>query len=298
MDLSGVTLQKLRLFVLVFEQGSFNQAAQEMAMSQSAVSQHIKGLEQALGVSLLIRSPQGVRPSAMGELVYTHAVQILQTLEKLGETVNQRQLQERQQLSLGATSGVSHYLLPSWIRRFQQAQPNVRFSVETGFVKDIVQGVIDRRYAFGLTVGELNVPAAALVTGQVIRQVEYLVVVPATHHWIGQTTVTAEQLMAAPFLNRRPTSHVRLWLESYLEPAIILNTVAEFDSPSTIIQAVLSDLGVSILPEYVIKDEVDRGEIVPLRIEAMRLIRPFQLFWKKEQPLNALQNAFLTYAIV
>ena len=54
MDLSGITLQKLRLFVLVYERGSFNQAAQEMMMSQAAVSQHIKGLEQVLGVRCFV----------------------------------------------------------------------------------------------------------------------------------------------------------------------------------------------------------------------------------------------------
>ncbi len=293
MDLNGVTLQKLRLFVLVYDKGSFNQAAQSLNMSQSAVSQHIQSLEQVLGTALFVRTPQGVRPTQAGDIVYNDASKMLAVLEKMGQSISNVREQAQQRLALGATPGVSVYLLPAWIKRFQENHLDITLALETILTANLVQGVMDGRYVFGVTVGALDDLIKPEVAYQVLSEIGYFVVVPANHSWAEQMTVTMEQLITAPFLNRRPTSRSRNWLETKLGGSTRLNTVAEFDTPSGIIQAVLNELGVSILPEHAIKREVERGDVVSIPLDGLQLSRPLLLLWKKNQPWSATQEAFL-----
>ncbi|MEM7032618.1 MAG: LysR family transcriptional regulator, partial [Chloroflexota bacterium] len=277
----------------VYDRGSFNQAAQNLLMSQSAVSQHIQSLEAAVGGKLFERTTKGVCPTVLGEVVYTHAQQILAQLVQLDQAISEQVGLINQPLTLGATSGVSHFLLPRWIKQFQALHPAVKVSIKTSFNDAVVQGVTAGHYAFGVTVGETATLPQTQVDWQIIRQIEYFVVVPRHHPWGEQIDVTPDQLMTAPFLNRRPTSRFRIWLESEFRHRIHLTTVAEFDTPSMIIQALRNDVGVSILPEHVIKDEIERGDVIALPVQDFQLKRPLLLFWKKTPTLSAIQHAFI-----
>jgi len=289
-----ITLHKLKIFILVCEQGSLNKAAGVLYLSQSAVSQHIQDLEASLGTQLLDRSPRGTQPTPAGEVLLDYARQMLALLAQAEHDIVQIDTAQSLQLDLGATPGISVYLIPRWLQDFQADYDNINVSMQTGLTKDIIAGVMGTRYDLGFVEGEIDDLAVDNLGQLPFYNLAYDVVVSTTHRWADRTHITADDLAGHPFINRQPTSRTRRWMESVLAShGIRMRTMTELDSPGTIKYALLSGGGVSILPRYSVEREVERGELKLLSIEGIELTRSLRLIWNQRIAFTATQRAFL-----
>ncbi len=289
-----LSLHKLKIFITVAERGSFNKAANDMMMSQSGVSQHMQDLEASLGADLFIRSPQGVKKTDAGELLHTYGRQILKLVTEVEHEIMQAGELNQYRLNLGTTPGVSVYILPQWLRSFQDRYTSLQVSLDAVKTAQVVSGVLSGEYDLGFLEGELEEldrPALGRVD---IQQVHYQVMVGAEHPWRDRDTVSPAELSQQPFINRQPGSRTRQWLERSLAAhGITLNTAAELDSPGTVKYALLNGMGVGILPDYAVVGEVRRGEIHLLQLEHIALHRPLKMVWNKRESLGSVQRAFL-----
>lgn len=287
---TGITLQKLRLFRLVVEKGSLNQAAEQIGMSQSAVSQHIRGLEAAVGVPLLIRSSVGVKPTAEGGVLLEGVVEVLARLDSALENMHTLADAESMRVRIGATPGVSTFILPEWISRFQATHSEASVSTTTGFTKEIVAGVLSSELDFGITVGEIADLDAPNLVQEVLGSEAYVLVVPPDHRWVNQPVVSLKELKQEPFLARHGKSRSRKWLEGILGSGLRIS--AEIDSPSTIKNALMSGMGISILPYYSVKRDIERGSLAICRIENLTLSRPLLIFWNGQASFSKMMSHF------
>lgn len=289
-----LSFHKLKIFITVAESGSFNKAAQELMISQSGVSQHMRDLEASLGTDLFIRSPQGVSKTDAGELLYTHGQQILKLVAEAEEEITQLGQRDKPRLALGTTPGVSVYILPKWLRLFQDHHTDVQVFLDAVKTAQVTAGVLSGQYDLGFLEGELEELDQAGLGKLDIQTIEYQVMVNADHPWSRRDSITLPELAKQPFINRQPSSRTRQWLERTLaEHDMTLNNAAELDSPGTVKYALLSGMGVGILPDYAVVREVERGEIHTLQLESLTLCRPLKLVWSKHQPLSSVQEAFL-----
>jgi DNA-binding transcriptional LysR family regulator len=290
-----ITLHKLKVFIVVYDRGSFNQAAQELYMAQSAVSQHMQSLEAALGTPLFERSAKGVRPTRAGEMLYGYAQQMLRLLAEAEREIMQLDEVQARQLAVSATPGVSVYLLPVWLQQFQQMTPNVSVSLQTALTREVVEGVLHDKYDLGFLEGELEELDSEALGKMRFRDIEYYICVGARHQWAKEEEVSIHDLAKQPFINRQPGSRARRWFEALLSAqGVRLKNVAELDSPGAIKYALLNQMGVAVLPLYSIEREVERGEIHTIRFAEFELKRPLLLVWNRHQPFNVLQRAFIT----
>lgn len=289
-----ITLHKLKIFILVCEQGSLNKAAQALYLSQSAVSQHIQDLEASLGTQLLDRSPRGTQPTPAGDVLLGYARQMVQLLAEAEHDIVQIGTAQSLSLDLGATPGISVYLIPRWLRDFQADYDNINVSMQTGLTKDIIAGVMDTRYDLGFVEGDIEDLARDNLGQLPLYDMAYDVVVRAGHEWAEQSTITPAQLSTHPFINRQPTSRTRRWMEQVLGGyGIRLKTTTELDSPGTIKYALLDGGGVSILPRYAVEREIERGELKLVAIDGVTLNRSLRMVWNQRTPFTATQRAFL-----
>lgn len=290
----NIRLRQLRIFVLVFEQGSFNKAADVVRLTQSAVSQQMKQLEGALGTVLFERTPHGAIPTAAAQTLYEYATQILRLLAEAEAAVSQLNQLQNQTLTVGATAGISVYLLPGWLKRFQTEYPKVNLSVKTAKTEPLLDALRRREVAFAFFVDDMKDLETTGLARRELDEVEYFVVMNATHPWRDQEAIGLAQLQDASFLNRQPPSRYRRWLEREMAAlGVRLNTAAELENPGVIKYALLSELGISILPEYAVVREVARGELLAKRLETGRLKRPLLLVWEEKRPFQPVQRAFL-----
>ncbi len=289
MELSSVTLHKLRIFQLVHEKGSLNQSALALNMSQAAVSQHIRNLEAALDTKLLVRSPHGVRPTAAGDVLYKRSNEILQLVQQIGIDLNALREDKPHHLMLGATPGAGAYVLPVWLAEFQKRFPQVTMSSQTQMTRETVHSVLDERVDFGVTLGAVDDLAEQHLAQHILWDVDYVAIVPPNHPWATKSKVTPEELRQEPFIARQKDSRSRRWLASLFGD---LTICAELDSPFATKQAVLNEIGMSILPSYTVRGELERGELIGVEIEGAQLTRPLLLLWRRDRPFSAAQTAF------
>lgn len=291
-----LTPYRLRILLTIAEHGSFNRAASALLQSQSAVSQQVQLLESSLGVVLFERSPRGVTPTRAGRILLTYAEQIIALVAEARRAVVDVDSAENQTLTIAATSGVSVYILPPWLRRFQEEHPNVHLSQQTGVTADVMRGVLDNQYDFGLIVGTQAISASSPLQHHTLATINYHLVVHPEHAWATRETVALTELATVTYLHRQPTSRSRQWLDGELgRRGVQLKNVALFNTPGAIKYALLSNMGVSILPAYVVEREIDRGELVQLSMmvetQPVTLTRPLLLLWRSD--FRAVQIAFL-----
>jgi DNA-binding transcriptional LysR family regulator len=288
-----ITLHKLKIFLTVCDRGSFNQAAQQLLLAQSVVSQHMQDLEVTLGAPLFERTSRGVQPTQAGTTLYDYAKRIFTLLHDAEREILQIGATQ-QTLSIAATPGVSVYLLPMWLQTLQAAHPTINVSLQTALTGEVTRDVLSGRYDLGFLEGELRELDQAAIGRITLRNIDYFVTVQAGHLWADRESIKPDELETQPFINRQPSSRTRRWLETVFDTQHVrLRTVAELDSPGAIKYALLNNMGVAILPDYAIARETERGEIILLRIEDVPLRRPLLMIWAKDRVFNPVQRAFI-----
>jgi DNA-binding transcriptional LysR family regulator len=270
-----------------------------MYLAQSVVSQHIHSLETALGTPLFSRSARGVRPTPAGELLYQYAAKMLDLLAEAERDISQLNQAVAQQLVVGSTPGVSVYLLPAWLQQFQRTHPKMHVILQTVLTMEVVRDVLSGHYHLGFLEGELDELDQAALGRMRLPDIDYAVIVNAGHPWSARERIPLAELSQQPFINRHPGSRTRHWLDRTLSiRGIQLRTIAELDSPGAIKYALLNQMGVAILPMYVVEREIERGELHRLMLEDLELKRALMLVWDKRQPFSAMQRAFISLLAV
>src|SRR5690349_745071 len=184
--------RQLRAFCAVVERASFSQAAEQLGVTQPAVSLQIRSLEKRLGLQLLDRSGRRVEPTEAGRRLYRSAQRLLaqeeQLLAELGEEA-EGELSGR--LELGASTGPGGIVVPVVLCEFQRRHPDVHVALTVSDTQRIVEQVARRELELGV------VGAARRHRGAVFEPFfrdEVVLAVPAGHPFAGRTISTDELL--------------------------------------------------------------------------------------------------------
>lgn len=312
-----LNLYKLDIFMQVVEAGSFSKAAEHLLMTQSGVSQHIQDLERSLGVKLLTRSPRGVRLTQPGKTLYDYAQRIaILAMEAEAAVVDVAQLAAGEVL-VGATPGVSVYVLPLCVQGFSTRHPQLTVNVQTGITSQIVEQILAQRLEIGIVEGELDTlsltklngltnGAQAAISGPSpilavhdLETVEHYVVVGRKHPFWAYESITLDDLAGHTLITRQRESHTRIWLDQMLaQNGIRVRIGAEFDNVESIKRAVMAGTALAILPDYVVADEREVGLLRALPIAGSPLQRVIKVIWDQRRPMGAVARSFLRHLAV
>jgi len=289
-------LHKLEIFIRVAREGSFSRAAESLLMTQPAVSQHIADLEAQLGATLFSRERRGVTLTTEGETLHGYTLQILRLLAEAENAVTDVRKLSSGQLAIGATPGLSIYLLPDYIQSFRAQFPQITITLQTGTTGQILSELSAGRIAFGLIEGELDGVTQAQLGVLALEEVEQLVVVGPKHPWWQRQQLQLRELDGQSFIMRQANSHTRVWLEQALSAHQVQPKVsAEFDNVESIKRTVTLGLCLTVLPDYVVSHEVAAGLVHTIPIEDAPLRRTLKLIWDKESPFAPVTTAFLRH---
>lgn len=293
-----LSLYKLEIFATVVQVGSFSGAAPRLHMTQPAVSQHIRDLERSLGTSLFVRGRRGVTLTAPGETLYHYTQRILTLVTEAESKVTNVEQLEIGQISIGATPGVSVYLLPEWIKSFRNRYPNLHVALQTNVTTRTVHDVLEHKLDVGFVEGELDKIKRKGIGSMVLRPVKMLIVVAAKHPWAVNDNMAILELHEQPFIARQPRSRTRVWMDGILsEHQVRPNIIAEFDNQEAIKQAVMSGMGVSILPDYAVERECRNGTLATLQLEDITLERQLKLIWSQSTPFTPVTRALIGHLL-
>lgn len=285
-------LYKLDIFTRVVAAGSLSKAAEQLHMTQSGVSQHIRALEDALGTELFARGRRGVELTPAGQRLLSYCEGIFRLVAEAELAVTDVAGLRAGQLTIGVTPGVSAYLLPEWVQMFGQRYPNLAVSSQTGTSPAIVAELRSGMLDLGAIEGELD-GADTDIQQQPLREFDQYVIVGRRHPWWGRAEVHLSDLAGQPIVMRQSNSQTRAWLDQALrEQSLTPRVIAEFDNLESIKRMVMIGTGLTILPLYTITAEQEVGALHPIPISGRPLRRTLRLLWRAARPLSPVAYAF------
>lgn len=289
-------LRQLEIFVKVAELGSFSKAADALFLTQPTISEHIRTLEDELGVRLLDRLGRGAAVTKGGALLLSYANRILALSREARQAMESFLGRMSGELLVGASTIPGEYILPALIGRFKEKFPDIAITLLIGGSQAVTEWVVEGRAEIGV-VGARS--SHRSIESRELFPDDIVLIVSAAHPWHGRKQVTMDELRAEPLLLRERGSGTRKALETALEAAgtdaAALRVVGEMGSTQAIKQAVKAGVGVSLLSRRAVEEECRAGSIWCLRVKDLKISRAFYLVTHRDRSRSPLAEAFRAF---
>ena len=268
---------RLRVFRAVARHLNFRQAAEELLLTQPAVTQQIKALEAELCVALFDRSGGRVTLTAAGKALLPFAAQIAALAEGAREAVAATSGESAGRLALGASQTIGQYLLPRLIAGFLKDNPRVEITITGGNTQQVLEALVEHRVQLGLIEG----PAMRRdIRIEPFMEDHMVCVVPPRHEWADDEPDVAA-LRNEVLLTRELGSGSRRIVEQALEdaglPAKQLRLGMTFDSTEGLLSAVEAGLGIAFASRWAVRNQLALGTLRIARIRGLKLGRMFSI---------------------
>lgn len=295
-EANDVHLNRLRTFIRVVECASFSGAARTLKLTQPAVSQQIKALEDALGATLLVRGADHIRPTESGQLVHEQARRIIDLWEELLTKLQHTAADEAAKLLVGSSTVPSTYVLGQVLYRFRDANPSTEVSVQVGDSAAVWDWVRDDVVDIGVTGMFRAVPG---IEHHPFVSDTIVLIAPCSHPWSGRT-VSPDQLQDVPFIWRAAGSGTRNAVEDAfsrwgINPNRVPRT-GELGSTEAVISAVEAGLGLSFVSSRAIRPALALERICTVQVDSPPIERQFYLIYKSSRAHHPLLAAFVKCA--
>lgn len=271
-------LYHLQTFYRVARLSSFTRAAEELALSQSAVSRHIEALELEFGMELFTRSGRGAALTEAGTRLLEYAERLLHLSQEASRALAELRDLESGRLTVGASTTAGHYLLGPAVAMYQDRYPGVELRLEVRDSQSIIRVVEEGRVDVAV-LPEFPVPAG-IATEPCLP--DELLLVAAPHHPLAQLPeVRLEDLAGVSLFLRESGSHTRRTVEQVLEARGVPVHKRELGSSEAIKQAVATGSGVAFCSKYALALELRQGLLVSLSGPDLPLTRHFVFAYPK-----------------
>ncbi|MBO5094330.1 MAG: LysR family transcriptional regulator [Lachnospiraceae bacterium] len=260
-----MNLQKYMAFVKAVELGSFTKAAEALNYSQSGVSRMIGDLEKEWKITLLERGKSGVKPTSDGMKLLPHAKSVCTEYERLQRKVDELNGLQSGLIRIGTFSSAATHWIPNIIREFQKTYPNIEYELLLGDYTEIEKWISDGRVDFGF----LRLPARPDFETVFLEQDRLLAVLPQEHSLTRFEKVPVAALCGEPFIlleKGAKTEVSEIFERCGAVPDIRFTTWDDY----AIMSMVESGLGISILPELILRRVPYRIVIKELDVPAYR----------------------------
>jgi len=288
---------RLHVFKIAAETLNFTGAARELHISQPAVTQHIKQLEEHYGQALFVRGAAGLALTSSGQVLYEHALRTEAVEADLEARLRTDSSVLRGTLKLAASTTIAQYLLPRWLGTFAQTHPQVRLDLRMGNTEEVGAALSAGRVELGLIEGFY---ARRELKSERFFEDE-IVVVAAPSHPLAKKKgrLSLADLAAAPWVLREPGSGTREVVERALKRVRVnpkkLRVVLESWSSETIKGLVETGAGLGFLSRLALRHELAAGALVVLPVEGLQIRRWFQVLRPQGPPPNGLAGYFADF---
>ena len=286
-----VQLLLFKVFRDLAETSSFSQAASRNAITQSAVSQQVKALEERYGVRLIERGKKNFSLTPGGRIFLGAAREILSVVDGLDARLRESRERIAGDLRLAAVLSVGLHTLPPYTRQFTRLHPQVRIHTDYLRSSEVYAAVSAGRADAGLVA--YPAPRRGLVVEELWRDRLVLVCGPS-HRLARRSRVPLQELAGEKFIAFTADQPTRRVLDRALRDAgLHIRPEREFDNIETVKRMVEIDGAVSILPETTLGNEKRAGSLVPVAISTCDLWRPVGVITRRNRSISTALRAFL-----
>ncbi len=289
-----ISIRQLEVFVATAEYCSFTKAAEDLHLTQSTVSMHIRTLEEVLGACLIER---GARKKVIlteeGKRVYSMAKDILSRVDALQE---RRTDGGEELLRIGTSTVPAQYLLPKLLSGFLKKHSHVKYILRRGDSEHILECIQKGEVRIGLT-GYRN-GDRSLIFQEIAR--DHLVLITENseaYRAMQAAGNTGKDLLDRPMIAREESSGTQHAADAFLQKLGVTepNIVARMDNPESIKMSVAEGIGVSLISDLAVSAEVKAGKLLAFPFSPQAEERKLYVVWPRDALLTSTELRFVQY---
>lgn len=287
---------KIKTLLTLVECGNYTKTANQLSLTQPAITHHMKQLEQEYQISIFYRNKKKLVPTPEGEVLIKYARRVVALTESLQQALVDVHKQVKS-LTLAITPTAESNIVPLLFAQYCNEHPNIHINIITDHINNIYNKL--RLYEADLAIIEGNI-ANPHYTSILLDTDSLCCAVSVNHPLAKKQSVTLAQLKKENLILRSAQTGTRNLFESHLlsqnETIRDFNVIMQIDSVSVIKELVVSNMGVTIISHNACRSEVRKKKLVVLPIENMNMTRQINLVYYREfrhpEILHELQKIY------
>jgi DNA-binding transcriptional LysR family regulator len=288
---------RLKVFRTAARHLNFRIAAEELHLTQPAITQQVKALETELGMALFDRTGGKLSLTPAGVALLPFADKLAELAQQARQAVAVTSNTNAGILKIAASQTIGQYLLPRLIAGFLIENPKVEITVLGGNTHTVLEALSDRRVQIALIEG----PALRQdVRVEAFMEDHMVCVVPSGHPW-ADTEIQVQQLSEASLVTRELGSGSRRIVEQAIEAAGLnvrhLNIYMEFDSTEGMLSAVEAGLGIAFVSRWAVRNQLALGTLRLARVQKLKLSRRFSVATPAGPEPGSVAGAFYHFIL-
>lgn len=285
-------LRQLRYFVKVVECGNVTRASEALHIAQPAISQQMRNLERDLGMQLLERSVQGVAPTAAGQTLYRHAIELLRQADSTRELLRQDAELPQGRVSVAMPSSTARMMAIPLARTIRDRYPGIALELLEAPSAELGSLIGSGRVDLAVVVDAVETRGVA--AQRLLTEALYLIAWPEFQ--MPREPVSIAELARMPLILPSAPNTIRSRVEWALrEAGLPCEILFEASSTALLFAAVMAKLGVTILPWTAAHVELDEHKLKLAKVDHRLFSRDLSLCWHDTALLsNAVQKVKAT----
>ncbi len=290
-----INLYQLTTFVTVIGEGSMTAAADKLFLTQPAVSQQIRNLEEDLGVELLVRGVRQIKATPQGEVLYEHARRILQLSQQAEIAIKSMGAELKGEVRIGTLNSLGLHLMSPIVSRLLRHNPDLMIKVDYAkgeeLIRNFKSGVIDILILPEIE-KEFSTPLGAGVESKFLNKEEMWLVGSGKETEIPQQ-INLPELKMFPivnFVDEYPNFHRDL-ASRIKSNSVAVNVIFESSNVGTLKRVIESGLGWGFLPAHSIKKQVRSGRLLRTHIREFQYEMDLMFYYHSDSDKKVLSEA-------
>ncbi len=284
-------IETLKVFCDLAETGSFSKAAALNSITQSAVSQQIRSLENRFKVVLVERGRRNLALTAEGTVFLDASKEILDVYNHLGERLHELRHVVAGELKIASIYSIGLHELPPVLKLFRQSYADVEVHVEYRRSIQVYAEVMAGEVDLGLVAYPTR--RAGLII-EIFSEDDLVLICHPAHPLARRRGVKLNDLSGEKLIAFEPDLPTRKVIDRHLrEYNVQIEHTMEFDNIETVKRAVEIESGVSIVPSNTVRQEVESGVLCAIPISEPRMVRPLGIISRRSRPRSPAQKAFI-----
>jgi DNA-binding transcriptional LysR family regulator len=291
-----LNFHQLTTFVTVISEGSMTAAADKLYLTQPAVSQQIRNLEEELGVELLVRGVRQIKPTPQGEILYDHARKILQQVQVAEVAIKSMGAELRGVIKIGTLSSIGLHLMSPIIGRLMRHNPDLQVRVDYNhgeeLFKNFKKGALDI-LILPDTKEEFGLEMDSTVESKFLTKEEMWLVGSGKETNL-QAQMSLAKLADHPFVNfvEEYPGFNKVLAEKLKQLSIQTHSIFESSNVGTLKRVIETGLGWGFLPAHSIRKQVRSGRMLRVHMSDFHYEVNMMFYFRKNSPTRTLIETF------
>lgn len=287
-----INMEYYKIFYYVAKTKSFTGAAGWLCITQPAVSQAIKLLEDHLGNKLFIRTGKGVKLTYEGEVLFSYVERGYEAIALGEETMGKIREYESGEIRIGASDmTLKYYLLPH-LERFHEQYPKIRVTVTNAPTPETIRYLYEGKIDFGVVSEPFLIKQDMRV--EKVRKITDIFVAGTKFFHLARRTMEIKRLGELPIICLEGNTSTRKYMDAYLlENQVVLKPEFELATSDMIVQFALRNLGIGCVMEEFAREQIEEGKLAVLKINKKIPARNICLITGKTNLLSAAAGRLL-----